>query len=76
MSALFVVLPLAVFISALAVGAFLWAARHGQLDDLETPALRLLHDEGRLQGETPRTESDEESAPGKRLAGEERRQRS
>lgn len=74
MSALFVVLPLAVFISALAVGAFLWAARHGQLDDLETPALRLLHDEGRLQGEMPRTEANAERPRGKRL-GDERRRR-
>jgi cbb3-type cytochrome oxidase maturation protein len=48
MSALFVVLPLAVFVSALAVGAFLWAARRGQLDDLDTPALRMLHDDDAL----------------------------
>ncbi|NLE85172.1 MAG: cbb3-type cytochrome oxidase assembly protein CcoS [Myxococcales bacterium] len=45
MSALFVVLPLAVMISALAVGAFVWATRRGQLDDLDTPALRMLHDD-------------------------------
>lgn len=45
MSALFVVLPLAVLISALAVGAFVWATRRGQLDDLDTPALRMLHDD-------------------------------
>lgn len=48
MSALFVVLPLAVFVSALAVAAFLWAARRGQLDDLDTPALRMLHDDDAL----------------------------
>lgn len=50
MSALFVVLPLAVLISVLAVGAFLWATRRGQLDDLDTPALRMLHDDDAPKG--------------------------
>jgi len=45
MSVLFVVLPLAVAISAFAVVAFLWSARSGQLDDLETPPLRILRDD-------------------------------
>ena len=46
MTVLFLVLPLAVLFSAGAVVAFLWAARHGQLDDLDTPPLRVLHDDG------------------------------
>ena len=45
MSVIYLVLPLAVALSALAVLAFMWAARRGQFDDLETPALRVLHDE-------------------------------
>ena len=45
MTVLFVVLPLAIGLSALAAGAFLWATRAGQFDDLETPAVRLLGDE-------------------------------
>jgi cbb3-type cytochrome oxidase maturation protein len=45
MTVLFVVLPLAVLLSALAALAFVWATRRGQFDDLETPALRLLTDE-------------------------------
>ncbi|HEX6765858.1 MAG TPA: cbb3-type cytochrome oxidase assembly protein CcoS [Polyangiaceae bacterium] len=44
---LFVVLPLAVVFSTLAVAAFSWATRSGQLDDLETPPLRMLTDEAR-----------------------------
>jgi cbb3-type cytochrome oxidase maturation protein len=28
-----------------AVGAFVWAARSGQFDDLTTPALRAVHDD-------------------------------
>jgi cbb3-type cytochrome oxidase maturation protein len=27
------------------VVAFIWAVRRGQLDDLDTPAVRILHDE-------------------------------
>lgn len=48
MSIVYLVLPLALVIVGAAVGAFVWAARRGQFDDLETPALRMLHDdEGR-----------------------------
>jgi len=45
MSALFVVLPLALLFVTGAVAAFLWAARRGQFDDLDTPAVRVLHDD-------------------------------
>jgi cbb3-type cytochrome oxidase maturation protein len=45
MSVIFILVPLAVIFSALAVGAFLWALHRGQLDDLVTPAVRILHDD-------------------------------
>ncbi len=45
MQIIFLVLPLALLIAAIAVLAFIWAVRTGQLDDLETPALRVLHDD-------------------------------
>jgi cbb3-type cytochrome oxidase maturation protein len=45
MSVIFLVLPLALLIVAVAVGAFVWAAKRGQYDDLETPAIRVLHDD-------------------------------
>jgi cbb3-type cytochrome oxidase maturation protein len=44
-SVLFLILPLALCIVLAAVVAFVWAARRGQFDDLETPALRMLHDD-------------------------------
>ncbi len=47
MSVLFVVLPIALFASAAAVFAFVWASRSGQLDDLETPALRAIDEDDR-----------------------------
>jgi cbb3-type cytochrome oxidase maturation protein len=45
MSVIYLVLPLAVLLSGAAVLAFIWAARRGQLDDLRTPAVRILHDD-------------------------------
>lgn len=45
MMVLFVVLPLALVFAAGAVAAFIWAVRHGQFDDLTTPAHRILHDD-------------------------------
>ena len=47
MTVLFMVLPLALLFSAAAVAAFLWSARNGQLDDLDTPPLRILMEESR-----------------------------
>jgi cbb3-type cytochrome oxidase maturation protein len=44
-SVIYLVLPLALVIVGAAVAAFAWAARSGQMDDLETPAVRVLHDE-------------------------------
>ena len=45
MSVIFIVLPLAIVIVAAAVVAFVWSARSGQFDDLDTPAVRMLHDD-------------------------------
>lgn len=45
MSVIFLVLPLALLIVAAAVGAFAWATRRGQFDDLDTPPIRVLHDD-------------------------------
>ena len=45
METIFVLLPLALLIAAIALGFFIWAARSGQFDDLETPAVRILFDD-------------------------------
>ena len=45
MSALFVVLPIALILAGAAVVAFIWAARSGQMDDLDTPAVRAAFDD-------------------------------
>ena len=45
MSVMFVLLPVGVLFAAVAVGVFIWAARSGQFDDLDTPGVRVLHDD-------------------------------
>lgn len=46
MSVIFLVVPLALLLVFGAVAAFVWAARKGQFDDMRTPAMRALHDDG------------------------------
>jgi cbb3-type cytochrome oxidase maturation protein len=41
---IFLILPITLLLSLSAVAAFAWATRGGQFDDLQTPALRALHD--------------------------------
>ena len=42
---MYLILPLALIIVLIAVAGFVWAARKGQFDDLDTPAMRALHDD-------------------------------
>jgi cbb3-type cytochrome oxidase maturation protein len=45
MSVLYLVVPLALVIVGAAVAAFVWATNRGQFDDLDTPPMRMLHDD-------------------------------
>jgi len=45
MSLLYLFIGMGLALFALAVGALLWLVRSGQLDDLDTPALRMLGDD-------------------------------
>lgn len=45
MSVIYLVLPLALIIVGAAVAAFIWSAKSGQFDDLDTPAVRVIHDD-------------------------------
>ena len=52
MKMVFLILPLALLLGAVAVAAFVWAARSGQFDDLDTPAKRMLHDDVPVENES------------------------
>lgn len=45
MSVLYIAIPVALLIAAIAVIAFVIQVRNGQFDDLETPAHRMLFDD-------------------------------
>jgi cbb3-type cytochrome oxidase maturation protein len=45
MSIIFVMIPLALVLLVVALGAFLWAVRNRQFDDLDAPATRILFDD-------------------------------
>jgi cbb3-type cytochrome oxidase maturation protein len=45
MSVLYLILPLALAFAGVAVGAFVWAVRSGQLDDVDTPPRRILFED-------------------------------
>lgn len=48
MSVLYIVLPIALVIAGGAIAAFVWMVNGGQLDDLDSPAHRILHDQSEL----------------------------
>lgn len=50
MTSLLVLIPVSLMLLALAIGAFVWAVRRGQFDDLETPALDILAEEEKREG--------------------------
>ena len=62
METVFVLLPLALLIAAVAVGFFIWAARTGQFDDLETPAVRILFDDDPPSPRSPRAQGEAHGA--------------
>ena len=47
MNILLALIPISLMLLGLAIGAFVWAVRKGQYDDLDTPALDILVDDDR-----------------------------
>jgi cbb3-type cytochrome oxidase maturation protein len=45
MNIIYVLIPLSLVLVVFAIGAFFWAVRSGQFDDLHTPALKVLEDD-------------------------------
>jgi cbb3-type cytochrome oxidase maturation protein len=57
MSVLFVLVPLALLLVAIFVGAYVWSSRSGQFDDLTTPAMRAVHDDEGVTAPLPPPEA-------------------
>ncbi|MGB5093198.1 MAG: cbb3-type cytochrome oxidase assembly protein CcoS [Parvibaculum sp.] len=45
MDGLIILLPIALFLGLLGLGAFLWSLRSGQYDDMQGAAERILYDD-------------------------------
>jgi cbb3-type cytochrome oxidase maturation protein len=45
MEALFILLPIVLILAVIGVLTFLWALKDGQMDDMDTPAVRILFEE-------------------------------
>ncbi len=63
MSVLFIVLPVVLVVVLGAVIAYAWAVRRGQFDDLDTPPIRMLHDDDGVTRKTTTPEEDEAPRP-------------
>jgi len=63
MNLLYLILPLALIIGAGFVAAFVWAARKGQFDDLETPAMRALFEEPARHDSAAKNFAEEGNSP-------------
>ena len=61
MSILYVLIPLAVVLLALAVWALIWAIRNGQFDDLETHGWSVVLDDDQKPPTVSDNENDEEN---------------
>jgi cbb3-type cytochrome oxidase maturation protein len=54
MAVLYIILPLALILAAVALAAFFWSVHRGQMDDLDTPPVRMLFDDADgPQGDKP-----------------------
>jgi cbb3-type cytochrome oxidase maturation protein len=53
MSILYLLIPLGLLLLAFAVGAFFWATRSGQFDDLDSPAWSVIMDDDRAPPARP-----------------------
>lgn len=48
MEVITILIPLAIFLALTFISGFIWMTIKGQYDDLETPPLRILIDENKL----------------------------
>ena len=54
MSVILIMIPMAILLAGIGVAGFIYAAKRGQFDDLDTPAIRAVFDD---ELETPSTTS-------------------
>jgi len=60
-SAVYIALPFALLLALIFLAAFIWSVRSGQMDDLETPAHRILGEDEERKPPTVSREKPPES---------------
>ncbi|WP_417778676.1 cbb3-type cytochrome oxidase assembly protein CcoS [Stutzerimonas xanthomarina] len=65
MAALYILIPVAVVLVALAIWVFFWAVDSGQYDDLDGPAHSILFDEEDPKHKAGIAQADKGREPGK-----------
>ena len=53
MTILYLLIPLGLLLLTIGIGAFFWATRSGQFDDLESPAWSVVMDDDRHPDKAP-----------------------
>jgi cbb3-type cytochrome oxidase maturation protein len=61
---MYVLLPAALLFAVAAVLVFAWAARSGQFDDLDTPAMRILGEDEEAATHSSQGHADGDAATG------------
>ncbi len=59
MSVVLIMIPVALILAGLAVAAFIIAAKKGQFDDLDTPALRAIFDDDETPPQPPKQSTEQ-----------------
>lgn len=59
MDIIFVLIPIGLILLCFGIGAFMWAVRNHQFDDLDSPAHRILFDDPPIH--TKQNNGDDES---------------
>ena len=65
MTIIYVLIPLAIIIVAIAVGVFFWAVKSNQFDDLERQGYSILFDDDISQDNTNTQNTNEQAATAK-----------
>lgn len=62
MDLLWAMVPLSFLLLSIAIGVFFWAVRHGQFDDMDSPAHRILFDDDEVKKpESPDTQQADQN---------------
>ena len=63
LESLYLLIPLSIVIAFVIGFVFWWTIRSGQLDDLEGPSWRILHDDDKTDSKAPHSSEEKQKNP-------------